>query len=183
MWKGKIKTLQDTTIAKSHQGRHLSPQKPALSDVKGSCHSAPNSALAEMLNVFQNHWCFHRPQVNAACNQVAQKGCALELNPCVLSIVCWVCAFLSSSQKASGSRDCRRGGTFGAAIAHVGFGASALLTQQIPVMQPWKWIENVKIYKKRDSWWVYVPLATSSPQGQDALSCVWEVLFEPLCLW
>lgn len=124
------------TIAKSHQGRHLSPQKPALSDVKGSCHSAPNSALAEMLNVFQNHWCFHRPQVSTACNQVAQKGCALELNPCVLSVVCWVCAFLSSAQKASSSRDCRRGGTFGAVIAHVGFGASALLTQQIPVMQP-----------------------------------------------
>lgn len=38
------------TIAKNHQGRHLSLQKPALSDVKGSCHSAPNSALAEVLN-------------------------------------------------------------------------------------------------------------------------------------
>lgn len=38
------------TIAKNHQGRHLNPQKAALSDVKGSCHSAPNPALAEVLN-------------------------------------------------------------------------------------------------------------------------------------
>lgn len=68
------------------------------------------------------------------CSQVAQKGCALELNPGVLGIVCCICAFLSSSQKTNGSSECRRGGTSGAAIAHVGFGASALLTQQIPVM-------------------------------------------------
>lgn len=147
MWKGKTKTLQDMTIAKSHQGRHLSPEKPAFSDAKGSCRSASNSVLAEMLNRFQNHWSFHRPQVNKMCNQVAQKGCAVELNPCVLRVVSWICAFLSSSQKTDGSSDCRRGGTFGAAIAHVGFGASALLTQQIPVMQPQKWIENVNIYK------------------------------------
>lgn len=112
----------------------LTSRKPALSDVKRSCHSAPNSALAEMLNMFQNHWCFHRPQLNTMCSQVAQKGCALELNPCVLGVVCWVCAFLSSSQKTDGSSECRRGGTSGAAIARVGFGASALLTQQIPVM-------------------------------------------------
>lgn len=52
------------TIAKNHQGRHLSPQKPALSDVKGSCHSAPNSALAEVLNGVS------KPE--------AQKGCVLE---------------------------------------------------------------------------------------------------------
>lgn len=59
----------------------------------------------------------------------------------------FVLLLLLFSEGFHGSSYCRKHGSFGAALAHVGFGASALLAQQIPVMLPCKFIENMNVYK------------------------------------
>lgn len=114
--------------------RHLSPQKPALSGVKGSCHSAPNSTLAEVLNGVSKPFLLSQTLGEYNIQPGSTKGLCSGGLTLVLSVVCWACTLAAPLLR--GSSDCRRDGTFGAAMARVGFGASALLAQQIPVMQP-----------------------------------------------